>query len=515
MRIKFDWRLADTFVRNLNDQSVSNKLKFMKKIMKTVESYFENRIEVHSSEKINIPLNSCFRKPWPQDLKENVQEDLVILINPFNESTGWFAAAGACATDRQTGRPIAGAVFLNFRHINVADISQYYLPPIFIHELLHVMGFSSGFFRRMNMVKQMKFGDKTMWAITSPKVIEHAKKFFNCPSIQGVPLEDGGSSGSAGSHWEKTIFPSEVMNPQVASPMIISEFTIKLLEDFGWYRGDNAHQNYTFLKNDGCGIITGMKCDSSKSEEFCSAEEFNHDHCHPNKMMKAHCGRSSTFTGNCSYMMPTHSAMCHVKSDRNRKNFNFESYGPHSRCIMTKRSINNFDAACLRVRCKNNAVEIKIGDEVFMCPSEGIHEVNLNSYKGSIKCPSFNDMCTEVMDKKCPMDCYGQGYCMENNTCQCLDGFTGPDCNFGREKENDPFVNDENEKEKEKDKENEDDEKEEKDKEDEKDKENEEDEKEEKDKEDEKEEDEEEKEEEEEDDKEEEGNKSEEVINLE
>jgi len=339
MRIKFDWRLADAFVRNLNSQEVTDKLRYMKKIMKTVKNYFETRIEVNSRNLMNIPLNSCFQKPWPQDIKENVEGDLVILINPFNESSGWFAAAGACAVDRETGRPIAGAVFLNFVHIRASDINQYYLPPIFIHELLHVMGFSSGFFKRQQIVAQKQFGQKTMWGIISPGVVEHAKKYFNCDSIEAVPIEDGGSAGSAGSHWEKTIFPSEVMNPQVESPMIISEFTIKLLEDLGWYRGDNAHQEYTFLKDDGCGSITGMECNSAKSEEFCSKEDFNQDHCHPNKMMKAHCGRSSTFTGNCGYINVTHSATCNVKSTGNRKSFSFESYGPHSRCIMTKNQL--------------------------------------------------------------------------------------------------------------------------------------------------------------------------------
>jgi len=447
MRVKVDWRLADDFVRKLNSQEVTDKLRYMKKIMKTVENYFEQRIDVNSRNSMNIGLTSCFGKPWPQDIKQNVEEDLVILINPFNERSGWFAAAGACAIDGQTGRPVAGAVFLNFLHIRLSQINEFYLPPIFIHELLHVMGFSAGFFRRQNIVQQKRFGNKTMWGITSPGVVNHARKFFNCANVEAVPLEDGGSSGSAGSHWEKTLFPSEVMNPQVASPMIISEFTIKLLEDLGWYRGDNAHQNYTFLKNDGCGNITNMECNAEKSEEFCTSADFNQDHCHPNKMMKAHCGRSSTFTKNCGYMNATHSAMCHVKLENgNRKSFSFESYGPHSRCIMTKKSTNNYDAACLRVRCKNDAVEIKIGDEVFKCPGEGTHNVNLNSYQGSIKCPSFNDMCTEVMDKKCPMDCYGQGYCMANNTCQCLDGFTGADCNAGRAKDNDPFVNDENDK---------------------------------------------------------------------
>merc|ERR1711874_911167 len=45
-----------------------------------------------------------------------------------------------------------------------------------------------------------------------------------------------------------------------------------------------------------------------------------------------------------------------------------------------------------------------------------------------------------IMEERCPMDCYGQGMCMHDNTCQCLHGFTGDDCNKGLPKEQDPFV---------------------------------------------------------------------------
>merc|ERR1711874_191101 len=45
-----------------------------------------------------------------------------------------------------------------------------------------------------------------------------------------------------------------------------------------------------------------------------------------------------------------------------------------------------------------------------------------------------------IMEERCPMDCYGQGMCMHNNTCQCLHGFTGDDRNKGLPKEQDPFV---------------------------------------------------------------------------
>merc|ERR1719456_1590537 len=44
------------------------------------------------------------------------------------------------------------------------------------------------------------------------------------------------------------------------------------------------------------------------------------------------------------------------------------------------------------------------------------------------------------MEARCPMDCYGQGMCMADKTCQCLAPFSGEDCNDGLPKEQDPFV---------------------------------------------------------------------------
>jgi len=115
---------------------------------------------------------------------------------------------------------------------------------------------------------------------------------------------------------------------------------------------------------------------------------------------------------------------------------------------------------------------MKIGEEVFTCPSEGIHQVNLNAYTGSVKCPKFNDICVDFKETKCPFDCYGQGYCMSDNTCQCLSGFSGKDCNDGRVKETDPFVtggnNEKDEKEEEEEEKKEEDERNKKDEEDEK-----------------------------------------------
>lgn len=185
-----------------------------------------------------------------------------------------------------------------------------------------------------------------------------------------------------------------------------------------------------------------MECKASNSEEFCAPDMFHQDYCYPNRLGKGHCGGSNSFMGQCRYVMPRYNGMCTQENSSNHKIFNFENYGAHSRCVLASDNSNKFRASCVNTRCTGDKVEFQFGKEVFSCPSEGNHEVNLSVYKGTIKCPSFKEMCTEVMDHRCPMDCYSQGFCMSNGTCQCLGAFTGDDCNKGLPKETDPFVTD-------------------------------------------------------------------------
>lgn len=109
---------------------------------------------------------------------------------------------------------------------------------------------------------------------------------------------------------------------------------------------------------------------------------------------------------------------------------------------MLQQNQNNYDASCLRMKCTDTNVQIKIGEEVFECPSKGIFDVNLTVYRGKIDCPSYEEICTNTLEHRCNMDCYGKGFCMADRTCQCFKGFFGKDCHDGLESkdETDPFV---------------------------------------------------------------------------
>ena len=73
--------------------------------------------------------------------------------------------------------------------------------------------------------------------INSTKVINVAKKYFNCNTIEGVELENYGGELTAGSHWEARILYGEYMTGYVPTQdQVISEFTLALLEDSGYYK---------------------------------------------------------------------------------------------------------------------------------------------------------------------------------------------------------------------------------------------------------------------------------------
>jgi len=54
--------------------------------------------------------------------------------------------------------------------------------------------------------------------------------------LDGVGLENGGGSGTAGAHWERSELGDESMTGADINEPKYSVFTLSLLEDSGWYK---------------------------------------------------------------------------------------------------------------------------------------------------------------------------------------------------------------------------------------------------------------------------------------
>ena len=161
-------------------------------------------------------------------------------------------------------RPIAGVMMVtnHSMYLEKENVEKYF-SIVFIHELTHALGFLSGCFKYFPGGEENTIGSKiddigiTRYFIKTPKVIEFAKKFYGCDKIDGIEVEDQGTGGSAGSHWEGRVLLGEYMTSEYYEEEItISEFTLALLEDSGWYKANYYTGGlFRFGKNKGCEFL--------------------------------------------------------------------------------------------------------------------------------------------------------------------------------------------------------------------------------------------------------------------
>ena len=99
-----------------------------------------------------------------------------------------------------------------------------------IHEMLHIFGVSQSLYNKFIDPKTGKYysendnvkeifktatirGKKT-YLLSSKNILETARKYYGCPTLEGMQLENDGAGGSMGSHWEKTIILNELMTAE-------------------------------------------------------------------------------------------------------------------------------------------------------------------------------------------------------------------------------------------------------------------------------------------------------------
>lgn len=127
------------------------------------------------------------------------------------------------------------------------------------------------------MPNRKSSSSQTISYIKSPKVLEKAKSHFNCDSLVGVPLEFNGGAGTNGAHWSKRFMGSDYMIGDSYGENLISEITLALFEDSGWYKVDYSLANlFLFGKNKGCGFLDENCVNpvkSTKNKNFKSREE--------------------------------------------------------------------------------------------------------------------------------------------------------------------------------------------------------------------------------------------------
>ena len=184
--------------------------------------------------------------------------DLAIFgkISDADESN--LASAGARLLD-DNNRPFAGIVKINKNANYSLPKSKEYLESIILHEFTHILGFANFFFVDYfhNIYWEVDTYGVNRTYINSSKVLEVAKKYYDCDDIKGVALEEFGGKGTVGSHWEAKILLGDYMNGYTYTfEQVISEFTLALLEDSGFYKANYYTGGLMrYGKHKGCSFV--------------------------------------------------------------------------------------------------------------------------------------------------------------------------------------------------------------------------------------------------------------------
>ena len=177
-------------------------------------------------------------------------------------------------------RPMVTKMTLSTKFNFDKNGSEKYLNVFFLHYFTHLLGFSGTYIKdnfpdNPYLIKKDKFNVERHY-ITSKKVIETAKKYFNCNNIEGVELDNKGIINGVSTHWEPRILLGDYMSSFGIEyeEHAISEITLSLMEDSGWYKANYFTGGLMrFGKNKGCDFLY-EKCVDQKTHKTNFMNEF-------------------------------------------------------------------------------------------------------------------------------------------------------------------------------------------------------------------------------------------------
>jgi len=439
------------------------KRSIVKQVVEATKPMFEKLIMVKRlSTKVAVTVCNNDLTIISPTVQSGVDADVVIFpIFDFTAGVGVEAASIHCNIDSITNRPTAGVLYYSESAI-LTDKKNYldYLVMLSFHELTHLFVFntshyqnfidSSGVvipFNKTIGVETINGVEKTL--IISPKVLATAKSHYGCSKMIGVELESQGGVGTMSAHWEMRTMFGEYMIGETYEESVISEITLALFEDSGWYKV-NYYTGGLFRtgKYKGCDFLLS-KCIINEKSNFPSTfcTESGASMCTPSRMGKGICNLFDNNTGTTvptPYQYFSSGKIGTVKADYCPISINIfsatayygdvcyegistlpaslnETIGADSACFYSsiKDNFNSEQAAipqkysiCYKYVCDNTSKRtlVFIGPKQVSCPKEGGPiDVTIGTMLGKLWCPDYNLLCTKSVPCLGPVDCVFKG----------------------------------------------------------------------------------------------------------
>jgi len=413
-------------------------------LMPPILEYFTGALKVKYPVvgSMKISTSSICSRNTPSVMKNGVNADFVLMVE-MDSSSDYVASTTTCSLASGTKRPLVGRTSISSNYVKATtDILVHEKNMIcMMHEVIHALGFSKSLFSKWltssgktltGHITSASLGGATAVVINAEPLTSRLRKHFGCSTLKGAYMENSGSSGTAGSHFERRQFAYEGMTSGLISQMQFSEFTLALLESTGWYVPDYDGYADPFFwgKGQGCSFLTGS-CSSSSFSEFCSSSARG---CVNTGRGGGNCA-TDTRSDNCKWIHPSDSYDCdNDNGDSYARLPSLQSFGrsAQSKCFtgtLNTKSAGSQTSFCFKYTCSGSGsgakLTLNVGGKSIACNSKG--NVSVSGYGGVINCPDPVEYCSTVGKRICPRGCMGRGTC-NSGVCVCNKGAKGKDC---------------------------------------------------------------------------------------
>ena len=308
---------------NQNNKEIIKKS--IEKAKNTLEKLIkvENRLDKISFE--GLDFGNGFTGCYDMNLISNgINADLVIFMRgPTTESN--MKSYGKTNimkyyNGNTDNRPIIATFIYNFFDFpNDENYTFQLISTLILHHFTHILGLKNDILKRKGIINDKKViirnnqTEVTKPVVVSSRVIERAKNYFNCPNLTYLEINDEGNDICEETfHWNARVLLGEYMISNIYYPeQIISEFTLSLMEDLGYYQV----YYYTgglmrYGKNKGCSFIYNdcvnfiIKNDDEE-EEYTLSSSFLNEFCSFNDKKIGTCSSGRLSMGYCFNINPS------------------------------------------------------------------------------------------------------------------------------------------------------------------------------------------------------------------
>ncbi|CAH8573696.1 unnamed protein product [Schistosoma curassoni] len=380
------------------------------------------------------------------------------------QSEDLLAYALACQLEFGTDRPVAGYVNMCPTQLSIKPEDVRSSISTFIHEMAHALGFSStsyAFLREEDgtprtprdpqtnlpalgqdsdyiylaskstvtkvqriWVSAVSTTIRTIDVIVLPSVLAEARAHYNCPTMDGMDLENDGGSGTAFVHFEKRITEDELMSGSYSKDSYVSSLTLAYFKDTGWYNVNmSMAQNWRFGKNWGCEFVQlscyeYMKIQVAKNNPItpycnklsstdikCLVYDDAFGSCDLQRQKEKVPGENQYFTSidgvsasDLPYYAggPSLSDRCPIH--RIRKTIMLYNILVKIQYVLIMIHTHHGSVFCHKYNCSSVGIELLVGQQVTKC-SDG-ESIPINAYsnninaRGLVLCPTCNAACS-------------------------------------------------------------------------------------------------------------------------